>query len=188
MVVSQLCPQSAGQQRARVAGVLGQYQRDCRRAVAGVFFARLAYHLGNAAVERIQFRRRLCDAPRVHRPVAGVVALHRGVHRRNRARRHPRGRLRADRGLGRARLEPRAHPQSGGDSAGIARHRAAAHQPIPQPDQKLIARHRHRLYGYRRHHRRHLAQPNRARNGVHDYRPGVVSVDFAGDFGVYELV
>jgi len=46
----------------------------------------------------------------------------------------------------------------------------------------------HWLYGYRRHHRRHFAQPDRPGNGMHDYRAESVSGFFTDNFNNHELV
>src|SRR5262249_313044 len=55
-----------------------------------------------------------------------------------------------------ARLDPRAHRHA----AGIARHHPAAHEPVSQSYQELIARRRDRLSGHRLD-REHDAQPDR---------------------------
>jgi general L-amino acid transport system permease protein len=86
------------------------------------------------------------------RPAAGTVALimglthlYRDLHRRERPRRHPGGQPRPDRGRPVARAQGRRPAPAGDRSAGHARDHPAAHQPISQPHQELLARRRHRL-------------------------------------------
>ena len=63
-----------------------------------------------------------------------------------------------------------------------------AHQPVREPDQELLAGTRNRVHGHRGHHRRHLPQPDRARDGVHDRGAAVVPDAVAADFRGHELV
>ena len=82
---------------------------------------------------------------------AGALHLHRRVHCRDRARRHPLGGARTGGGRGRAGSAPRAHHAKDHPASGIARDRAAAHQPVPEPHQELVAGGRHRVPGHRFH-------------------------------------
>ena len=91
-----------------------------------------------------------------------LVIYNRRVHRRDRPCRHPVGQRRADRGGLGARHQAQSPHAPGGRAAGDARHRAAADEPVPEPDQELEPRHRDRLPGPVRRVRRHDAEPDRA--------------------------
>ena len=58
-------------------------------------------------------------------------------------------------------LRPNRKPAARGPAPGAPDHRAAPGEPVPQPDQELVARHRDRLHGHHRHHRRHLPHADR---------------------------
>ena len=64
---------------------------------------------------------------------------------------------------------------AGGRAAGAASHRAAADQPVSQPDQELVAGGRDRLSGPGRGLRRHHAQPDRPGDRDHRHHDGGLS-------------
>lgn len=61
-------------------------------------------------------------------------------------------------------------------------------KPVPQPDQELFPGDRRRLHGPHRHHRPHIAEPDRPRPGVHVHPAHHIPAHFTDDFGVHELV
>ena len=69
-----------------------------------------------------------------------------------------------------------------------AQHRAAAHQPVREPDQELLTGACDRVHGHRGHHRRHLPQPDRPRDGMHDPGAAAVPDAVAADLRGHELV
>ena len=112
--------------------------------------------LRHAAEGDVQSSRRHADPARIRRAARRPRDLHGGLHRRGRARRHPRGLEGAD-GSGRiARAEARADAPPRRHSAGHAGDHPAADEPVSQPDEELVARGRHRL--------------SRSRPGVHGHR------------------
>ena len=97
--------------------------------------------------DRVQLSRgRALQHPRRHGGAAGIHGaavrardLHRGLHRRGGARRHPCRRQGPDRGRLFAGPAAGADPAPRGDPAGDARDHPAADQPVSQPDQELDA-------------------------------------------------
>ena len=151
-------------------------------ACAGGWFAafrigrdRLSDHVREAATARLQFRRRPASAAGVRGAADRAHHLHGILHRRDRARRHPGGRARADRGglCARAAARPDLAPCRG--AAGAAGDRAASDQPVSQPDQELLARGCHRLSRSVRGVRRHGAQPDRPGDRDHRHHHGGLS-------------
>src|SRR4029079_15348126 len=114
------------------------------------------------------------------RPDGGAVDLYCGLHRRDRACRHPVGSQGADGGRLLARAATRLGAAADRDPAGDARDPAAAHPPVSQPDQELLARGRHRLsrpgLGVRRDH----AESDRAGDRNHRHHHGRLSPDLVG--------
>ncbi len=88
------------------------------------------------------------------------------------------GSLGLTRGTGDAARDP---------AAGAARDHPAAHQPVPEPHQELVARGGDRL-PRRGVDRQHGAEPDRPRGRVHRDHHGGVPDDVAVDLGVHELV
>ena len=97
----------------------------------------LAFDMPQAG--RFNFQRRHRGAAGIRRAAVRPVDLYRRLHRRDRARRHPVGVARADRGRLCARHAARPDPAAGRRAAGDARDRAAADQPVSQPDQEFVA-------------------------------------------------
>src|SRR5262249_21460311 len=64
-------------------------------------------------------------------------------------------------------------------AAGAARDRAAAHQPVPQPHEKFLARRGDRLSRPGRRVRRHNPEPDRAGDRDHRHHHGGLSRDLA---------
>ena len=143
--------------------------------------------LGRADAARLQLSRRLRAGAGVRGAVRGAVDLHRRLHRRGRARRHPVGAPGPDRRRARrSACTPRPDRAAGGDPAGDAGDHPADHQPVSQPDQELLVRRRHRLSRDRRvfmgsalvahrpgdrdhrHHARRLPDHRPRRVGVHE--------------------
>ena len=118
-----------------------------------------ADHVGRADPARLQLSRRLRAGAGVRGAVRGALDLHRGLHRRGRARRHPVGAAGPDRRRPRARPHAGPHRAPGRDPAGHAGDHPADHQPVSQPDQELLVRRRHRL--------------SRDRGGVHGLGAGL---------------
>ncbi len=110
---------------------------------------------------------------------AGAVDLYRGLHRRDRARRHPVRPHRSDGSGILAGPEPRHHVAPDRRAAGDARHRAAADQPVSQPHQELFAGGRDRLSRPRLGVRRHVAEPDRAGDRDHCHDDGRLPPDLA---------
>jgi general L-amino acid transport system permease protein len=87
-----------------------------------------------------------------------------------------------------ARREAEAHAQPRHHPAGDARHHPAADEPLPQPDQELVARRVRRLPRPRQHLHRHRPEPDRTGHrggGDHHAR---LSHDLADDVALHELV
>ena len=122
------------------------------------------HELGHADPARLQLPRRLRAGAGVRGAVRRALDLHRGLHRRDRARRHPVGAAGPDRRRPRARAHARPRRAPGRHPAGHAGDHPADHQPVPQPDQELLVRRRHRL--------------SRGGRGVHGLGAGV---DRTGD-------
>jgi His/Glu/Gln/Arg/opine family amino acid ABC transporter permease subunit len=102
--------------------------------------------------------------------------------------RHSGDQPRADRGRASAWCQGKPDHELDCHPAGPARDNTAAVEPVPEPDQEFVAGDRDRLHGYRRHDRRYLVEPDRARDGVYDDRAGLIPVILVDDLGVYELV
>ena len=118
----------------------------------------------------------------------GLVDLHRGLHRRGGARRHPGGVARArPRRPIRSGLRPRPDAAAGGHAAGDARDHPAADQPVSQPDQELVARGRDRLSGPGADLRRHGAEPDRPGGRGHRHHHGGLSHHQPRHLGADEL-
>ena len=61
-----------------------------------------------------------------------------------------------------------------------------AHQPVPQPHQELLARHRRGIHGRHRHARRHHAEPDGPGDGVHPAVDGVLPGRLSDHFRGHE--
>ena len=94
-----------------------------RRGLAGL--------AGDSRPQGFQLQGRNLHARQPDRPVAGALGLYRRLHRRDRARRHPRDQQGPDGGGLCARPQARAHHEPRRAAPGAPRHRAAAHQPVP---------------------------------------------------------
>ena len=134
---------------------------DCGHSRDRLCRPRPAARLRPPGEAALQPERRLQHHARADSVVAGALHLYRRFHLRDRARRHSVRLQGADRGGRRARAEARAHHAQDYPAAGAARDHSTDDQPVPQPDQELLARRRHRLPGHRLD-RRHHPQPERA--------------------------
>ena len=139
-----------------------------RPAAAGGAGLRRAGHVRISGAQGLQFRRRLARHSGIRGADAGAVDLYRGLHRRDRARRHPVGAQGADGSRLLARPAARLDAAADRGAAGDARDPAAADQPVSQPDQELVAGGRDRLSRPGLGVRRHDAEPDRA--GDRDHR------------------
>ena len=103
---------AAGAHRGAVSGRLGRSRPDPRpagdRVPGPVLRGRIAAAARCAGVARIQLRWRRQRLARIRRAAARSRDLHRRVYRRDRARRHPRGQLGAERGGDVARADDMA--------------------------------------------------------------------------------
>ena len=169
-------------------GLLDQRRPHRRRDRGGVPRDGLAPVLGGAGAQGVQLPGRDGAQARVPGPVARALLLHGVLHRGDRACRHPRGQPRPDRGVARPGAAAEPHPAARDHPAGDAHHRPATRQPVPEPHQELLARHRHRLHGRGRHHRRHLADADRQGGGDDDHRARGLPRVLADHLGVHELV
>ena len=142
-VVARACGQSAGRIRTghefpALVEQLGADRRPAAHCCPGCRVSRSA--LRSPSLRGFNF----VGGIRLHPGIRGAPArahdLHRRLHRRGRARRHRCGPARPDRGGARARPAARADAAARRRAAGAARDRAAAHQPVSQPHQELLAR------------------------------------------------
>ena len=148
-----------GADRPRLPDLAGGL-RDCGALPVLAFVAGGRRHaVGRAGLARLQLSRRLRAGAGVRGTVCRPLDLHRGLHRRGGAGRHPVGAAGPDRCRPRARPHPRPHRAAGRDPAGHAGDHPADHQPVPQPDQEFLVRRRDRL--------------SRDRRGVHGLGPGL---------------
>src|SRR5690606_25917114 len=76
----------------------------------------------------------------------------------------------------------------GGRSSGAADDRTPLDQPVPQPDQELVARRGHRLSRHRFGFRRHVAQPDRPSHRDYLHHAAVLSRRQPFNVQLYELV
>ncbi|CAA9282451.1 MAG: ABC transporter, permease protein (cluster 3, basic aa/glutamine/opines), partial [uncultured Craurococcus sp.] len=163
----------AGLPRGAAARRLGRR----RRAVDG--------RLAGAA--RLQLPRRPQHVARVFRPAAGADHVHGGLHRRDRARRHPRRAAWPVGGGAGARPPLRPGAEAGGAAPGAARHHPADDQPVPQHHQEQLAGGGDRLPGHRLD-RQHDAEPDRPGDRGHRHHHAGLSEHQPVDQPVHELV
>ena len=119
--------------------------------------------------------------------LSGAVPLHGDLHRRDRARRHPGRQQGPDRGGLRARPAAGLDAAPGRRAAGDARHHPAAHQPVSEPHQELLAGGRDRL-SRPRGDRRHGPEPDRPGGRGRGDLDGRLSRHQPRDLGLHELV
>ena len=112
--------------------------------------------------------------PGIRRAADRAGDLHRRLHRRDRALRHPGGAAGPVGGRRRARPASRAGAAADRAAAGAAGDHPADDQPIPEPDQEQLARGRDRLPGHR-FHRQHHAEPDRPGDRGHRHHHGGIS-------------
>ncbi len=117
----------------------------------------------------------------------GADAVHRLLRGRGGARRHCLGPAWAGRGGRGAGTVQGPADAAGGAAAGAARDHPADDQPVPQPDQELVARGGHRL-PRRGVDLQHRDQPDRPRGGVHRRHHVDLPEHVAGHLGADELV
>ena len=156
-----MADRAADARRQAAAGVALCGWPHRRAAGGGVGGARRVLDDRMAGAARLQLRRRADARAGVFRAADRARDLHLGLHRRDRAQRHPVGAARTMGCRQCARLAPQLHAAADHPAAGAARHRAADDEPVPQPDQELLARGRDRLPG-RGLDRQYHAEPDRA--------------------------
>src|SRR6185312_6489472 len=126
-----------------------------------------------AGAQGLQFQRRAHRLAGIRRAADRAYGLFRHVHRRDRARRHPRGELGTERGGDGARLAVGPADAARRPAAGAQGHRAANHQPISRDHQEQLARRADRLSGPG-FDRQHLDEPDRpGGRGDRDHHGGL---------------
>ena len=116
--------------RPAVPGVDGHRRARARPAARGVPCGGRAGVAEHARSCRASTSPAAPCSARVRRAAGRPDALHRGLHRRDRALRHPGGGPGPDRGGHALGLPPRPGDAAGAPAAGAARHRAADDQPV----------------------------------------------------------
>ncbi len=133
------------------------------------------------------FRGGMNVSPEYFALLIGLVDLHRRLHRRDRARRHPGGERWAMGGGAGAGPAPWQRAAADRAAAGAARHHPADDQPVPEPDQELLAGGGDRLPGHRLD-RQHHAEPDRPGDRGHRHHHGGLPDHQPVHLPVHELV